>query len=124
MSGSELLAKSSRFDSRATHARTLLPAALASVPFGFVFARVRAKSGALKISKMHVRRHARSKFVNWVRSMRLRGELAVIESKYVRIFHPIILVICVPWLSSSAFELLPAPGDGAQHKLRGVAAMP
>ena len=31
----------SRFDSRATHARTLLPAALASVPYGFVLVRVR-----------------------------------------------------------------------------------
>jgi hypothetical protein len=30
---------SSRFDSRATHARTLLPAALASVPFWFVLAK-------------------------------------------------------------------------------------
>ena len=29
------------FDLRATHARTLLPAALASVPFGFVLVRVR-----------------------------------------------------------------------------------
>ena len=29
------------FDLRASHARTLLPAALASVPFGFVFVRVR-----------------------------------------------------------------------------------
>ena len=28
------------FDLRATHARTLLPAALASVPFGFVLVRV------------------------------------------------------------------------------------
>jgi hypothetical protein len=32
---------SSRFDSRATHARKILPAALASVPFGFVLVRVR-----------------------------------------------------------------------------------
>ena len=32
---------SSRFDSRAMHARTLLPAALASVPFGFALVRVR-----------------------------------------------------------------------------------
>jgi lipopolysaccharide export LptBFGC system permease protein LptF len=31
-----------RFYSRATHARTLLPAALASAPFGFVLVRVRA----------------------------------------------------------------------------------
>ena len=31
------------FDSRATHARTLLPAALASVPFGFVLVRVRVR---------------------------------------------------------------------------------
>ena len=31
------------FDSRATHARTLLPAALASVPFGFVLDRVRVR---------------------------------------------------------------------------------
>ena len=30
-----------RFDSRATHARTLLPAALASVPFNCVLVRVR-----------------------------------------------------------------------------------
>jgi len=29
------------FDLRASHARTLLPAALASVPFGFVLVRVR-----------------------------------------------------------------------------------
>jgi hypothetical protein len=35
---------SSLFDSRATHARTLLPAAMASVPFGFVLARVRVRS--------------------------------------------------------------------------------
>jgi hypothetical protein len=33
---------SSLFDSRATHARTLLPAALASVPFGFKLVGVRA----------------------------------------------------------------------------------
>jgi hypothetical protein len=33
------------FDSRATYARTLLPAALASVPFGFVFVRVRVPLG-------------------------------------------------------------------------------
>ena len=33
------------FDSRATHARTLLPAALASVPFGFVLVRVRVRAG-------------------------------------------------------------------------------
>ena len=32
------------FDSRATHARTLLPAALASVPFGFVLVRVRVQN--------------------------------------------------------------------------------
>ena len=32
-----------RFDSRATHAHTLLPAALASVSFGFVLARVRVR---------------------------------------------------------------------------------
>jgi hypothetical protein len=31
------------FDSRATHARTHLPATLASVPFGFVLARVRVR---------------------------------------------------------------------------------
>ena len=31
-------------DSRATHARTLLPAALASVPFGFVLVRVRVRA--------------------------------------------------------------------------------
>jgi hypothetical protein len=35
--------RASRFDSRATHARTLLPAALASVPFGFVLVRVRVQ---------------------------------------------------------------------------------
>ena len=34
------------FDLRATHARTLLPTALASVSFGFVLVRVRV-SGAL-----------------------------------------------------------------------------
>jgi hypothetical protein len=34
----------SRFDSRATHARTLLPAVLASMPFGFVVARVRVRT--------------------------------------------------------------------------------
>ena len=33
------------FDLRASHARTLLPAALASVPFGFVLGRVRVRSG-------------------------------------------------------------------------------
>ena len=32
------------FDLRASHARTLLPAALASVPFGFVLVRVRVRS--------------------------------------------------------------------------------
>ena len=37
----------SRFDSRATHARTLLPAALASVPFWFVLVRVRVPGLAL-----------------------------------------------------------------------------
>jgi len=31
------------FDLRATHARTLLPAALASVSFGFVLVRVRVR---------------------------------------------------------------------------------
>ena len=39
--GSFTYALSHVFDSRATHARTLLPAALASVPFGFVLVRVR-----------------------------------------------------------------------------------
>jgi hypothetical protein len=34
---------SSRYDSRATHARTLLPAESASVPFGFVLVRVRVR---------------------------------------------------------------------------------
>jgi hypothetical protein len=34
---------SSSFDSRAMHARTLLPEALASVPFGFVLVRVRVR---------------------------------------------------------------------------------
>ena len=33
-----------RFDLRATHARTLLPAALASVSFGFIFVRVRSQA--------------------------------------------------------------------------------
>jgi len=33
------------FDLRASHARTLLPAALASVPFGFILVRVRVRSG-------------------------------------------------------------------------------
>ena len=37
------------FDLRATHARKLLPAALASVSFGFVLVRVR---GSLWVSKM------------------------------------------------------------------------
>jgi hypothetical protein len=32
------------FDWRATHARTLLPAALASVSFGFVLVRVRVRN--------------------------------------------------------------------------------
>ena len=32
-----------RFDSRATHARTLMPAALASVPIGFVLVQVRVR---------------------------------------------------------------------------------
>jgi hypothetical protein len=32
-----------RFDSRATHVRTLLPASLTSVPFGFVLVRVRVR---------------------------------------------------------------------------------
>ena len=39
------------FDLRATHARTLLPTALASVSFGFVLVRVRVRTavfGALK----------------------------------------------------------------------------
>jgi hypothetical protein len=31
------------FDLRASHARTLLPAALAAVPFGFVLVRVRVR---------------------------------------------------------------------------------
>ena len=34
------------FDLRASHARTLLPAALASVPFGFVLVRVRVRVSA------------------------------------------------------------------------------
>jgi hypothetical protein len=34
-----------RFDSCATHAHTLLPKELASVPFGFVLARVRFRAG-------------------------------------------------------------------------------
>jgi len=33
------------FDLRASHARTLLPAALASAPFGFVLVRVRVRNG-------------------------------------------------------------------------------
>ena len=37
------------FDLRATHARTLLPAALASVSFGFVLVRVRLRSGRGKL---------------------------------------------------------------------------
>jgi hypothetical protein len=40
---------SSSFDSRATHARTLLPAALASVPFGFVLVRVRVRGSHGKL---------------------------------------------------------------------------
>jgi len=38
------------FDLRASHARTLLPAALASVPFGFVLVRVRVQPKHLKWS--------------------------------------------------------------------------
>ena len=38
------------FDSRATHARTLLPAALASVPFGFVLVRVRVPNVTIEVS--------------------------------------------------------------------------
>ena len=38
------------FDSRATHARTLLPAALASVPFGFVLVRVRVRVRVTRIT--------------------------------------------------------------------------
>jgi hypothetical protein len=40
---------------RASHARTLLPAALASVPFGFVLVRVRVRFrplGACEIKKI------------------------------------------------------------------------
>jgi hypothetical protein len=43
---------SSRFDSRATHARILLPEALASVPFGFVLVRVRVRGGGLAAPKI------------------------------------------------------------------------
>ena len=35
------------FELRASHARTLLPAALASVPFGFVLVRVRVRATVL-----------------------------------------------------------------------------
>ena len=38
------------FDLRATHARTLLPAALASVSFGFVLVRVRVRNLQMNIS--------------------------------------------------------------------------
>ena len=38
------------FDLRATHARTLLPAALASVSFGFVLVRVRVRCSSLNLS--------------------------------------------------------------------------
>jgi hypothetical protein len=44
---------SSRFDSRATHVRTLLPAALASLPFGCVLVRV-----AVTATPWHPRRNA------------------------------------------------------------------
>jgi len=37
------------FDLRATHARTLLPAALASVSFGFVLVRVRVRVQSLRL---------------------------------------------------------------------------
>ena len=37
------------FDLRATHARTLLPAALASVSFGFVLVRVRVKTSPVAV---------------------------------------------------------------------------
>ena len=39
------------FDLRATHARTLLPAALASVSFGFVLVRVRSHDVDARIKK-------------------------------------------------------------------------
>jgi len=39
------------FDLRASHARTLLPAALASVPFGFVLVRVRLRA----VKNAHIR---------------------------------------------------------------------
>jgi len=43
------------FDLRASHARTLLPAALASVPFGFVLVRVRVqKGGAWQMWNFHL----------------------------------------------------------------------
>jgi len=41
------------FDLRATQARTLLPAALASVSFGFVLVRVRIRSAAAAKSPCH-----------------------------------------------------------------------
>jgi hypothetical protein len=42
---------SSRFDLRATHAHTFLPAALASVPFGFVLVRVRGRARGRRSSR-------------------------------------------------------------------------
>jgi hypothetical protein len=41
----------SRFDSRATHARTLLPGELSSLPFGFVLVRVRLHGRAADAKK-------------------------------------------------------------------------
>jgi len=50
---------SARFGSLATHARTLLPAALASAPFGFVLVRVRVRGGLANAPDRPVRRHVR-----------------------------------------------------------------
>ena len=47
------------FDLRATHARTLLPAALASVSFGFVLVRVRV--GVLMLIERAVRKPIRTR---------------------------------------------------------------
>ena len=75
------------FDSRATHARTLLPAALASVPFGFVLVRVRVRgSGVVRAVvgvDMRVERLGEEEGVEGCRPMvvqRASGEVGVLDT--------------------------------------------
>ena len=81
------------FDLRATHARTLLPAALASVSFGFVLVRVKYKKGVF----FGVRRTPRD---NWDKT-RLQSPIVLIALRK-RTLSPVRLVLKVTYFFSVA----------------------